>query len=109
MGLWTSNPLTVSGVMDPGTAQAMQGAFRYTFLHYVFHAWGICVLTGLALAYYAYTRDMPQTIRSALTLILGRYANGIIGHIFDVLGAVATILGVAVTIDFGVSKLLGGM
>jgi choline-glycine betaine transporter len=42
-------------------------------------------VTGLSLAYYAYTRDMPLTIRTALTPLFGRLLNGILGHIVDVL------------------------
>jgi choline-glycine betaine transporter len=78
-------------------------------LHYGFHAWAIYVVTGLSLAYYAYTRDMPLTIRSALTPLLGRFVNGFIGHLVDVLGVVATILGVSVTIGFGVSQFVDGV
>ena len=66
-------------------------------------------MTGLSLAYYAYTRDMPPTIRSALTPLFGRLLNGILGHIVDVLGVVATILGVSVTIGFGVSQFIDGL
>ena len=69
----------------------------------------IYVVTGLSLAYYAYTRDMPLTIRSALTPLFGRLLNGILGHIVDVLGVVATILGVSVTIGFGVSQFIDGL
>ena len=68
----------------------------------------LCV-TCLSLAYYAYTRDMPLTIRSALTPLLGRFVNGFIGHLVDVLGVVATILGVSVTIGFGVSQFVDGV
>ena len=46
---------------------------------------------------------MPLTIRSALTPLFGKAVNGFLGHIMDVLGVVATILGVSVTIGFGVS------
>ena len=53
--------------------------------------------------------SMPLTIRSALTPLLGRFANGFIGHIVDVLGIVATILGVSVTIGFGVSQFVDGV
>ncbi|MEM1078091.1 MAG: BCCT family transporter [Pseudomonadota bacterium] len=109
MGLWTSNPVVVAGEVAGGTEDAVESAFRYTFLHYGFHAWAIYVVTGLSLAYYAYTRDMPLTIRSALTPILGRFANGFVGHLVDVLGVVATILGVSVTIGFGVSQFVDGM
>ena len=52
---------------------------------------------------------MPLTIRSALTPIFGRLLNGILGHIVDVLGVLATILGVSVTIGFGVSQFIDGL
>lgn len=109
LGLWGSNPVILAGAADANTAGAVQSAYRYTFLHYGFHAWAIYVTTGLSLAYYAYTRDMPLTIRSALTPLLGRAANGFLGHLVDVLGVVATILGVSVTIGFGVSQFVDGI
>ncbi|WP_299354403.1 BCCT family transporter [uncultured Shimia sp.] len=109
LGLWGSNPVVLSGDVAPNTEEALQSGYRYTFLHYGFHAWAIYVVTGLSLAYYAYTRDMPLTIRSALTPLFGKLMNGILGHIVDVLGVVATILGVSVTIGFGVSQFIDGM
>ncbi len=109
LGLWGSNPVVVAGDVTGNTEEALQSGYRYTFLHYGFHAWAIYVVTGLSLAYYAYTRDMPLTIRSALTPLLGKMANGFIGHIVDVLGVVATILGVSVTIGYGVSQFIDGL
>ncbi|MDX8354520.1 BCCT family transporter [Cognatiyoonia sp. IB215182] len=109
IGLWGSNPIIVAQGAEPNSPDAVQSAFRYTFLHFGFHAWAIYVVTGLSLAYYAYTRDMPLTIRTALTPVLGRFANGFVGHIVDVLGVVATILGVAVTIGYGVSQFVDGV
>jgi choline-glycine betaine transporter len=109
LGLWGSNPVTVAGDAVPNSPEAVQSAYRYTFLHYGFHAWAIYVVTGLSLAYYAYTRDLPLTIRSALTPLFGRFVNGILGHVVDVLGVVATILGVSVTIGFGVSQFIDGI
>ncbi len=109
LGLWGSNPLVVAGEVPGNTEEALQSAYRYTFAHYGFHAWAIYVVTGLSLAYYAYTRDMPLTIRSALTPLFGRFMNGFLGHVVDVLGVVATILGVSVTIGFGVSQFIDGM
>ena len=109
LGLWGSNPEVLAGAVAGNSPEAVTSAYRYTFLHYGFHAWAIYVVTGLSLAYYAYTRDMPLTIRSALTPLLGRAANGPLGHIVDVLGVVATILGVSVTIGFGVSQFVDGV
>lgn len=108
LGLWGSNPEIVRGTVEPHTAEGIQYAYRYSFMHYGFHAWSIYVVTGLCLSYYAYTRDMPLTIRSALTPIFGRAINGLLGHVVDILGVVATILGVAVTIGYGVSQLVEG-
>lgn len=109
LGLWGSNPVILTGDIAPNTPESLQSGYRYTFLHYGFHAWAIYVMTGLSLAYYAYTRDMPLTIRSALTPLFGKYVNGFFGHIVDVLGVVATILGVSVTIGFGVSQFIDGL
>ena len=109
LGLWGSNPVVLSGAVAANTEDSLQSAYRYTYLHYGFHAWAIYVVTGLSLAYYAYTRNMPLTIRSALTPLFGRFMNGFLGHVVDVLGVVATILGVSVTIGFGVSQFIDGL
>ncbi|MGB3147644.1 MAG: BCCT family transporter [Paracoccaceae bacterium] len=109
LGLWGSNPEILKGGVAGNTAESLQSGYRYTFLHYGFHAWAIYVVTGLSLAYYAYTRNMPLTIRSALTPLFGKYVNGFLGHIVDILGIVATILGVSVTIGFGVSQFIDGV
>lgn len=109
MNLWGANPQTIQGEVAPNSVAAIQSAYRYTFLHYGLHAWGIYVVTGLCLAYYAYTRDMPLTIRTALTPLFGRHLNGPVGHVVDILGVIATILGVAVTIGFGISQLVEGL
>lgn len=109
LGLWGSNPLVLAGDVVANSENAVQSGYRYTFLHYGFHAWAIYVVTGLSLAYYAYTRGMPLTIRTALTPLFGRLMNGFLGHVVDVLGVVATILGVSVTIGFGVSQFIDGL
>ena len=109
LGLWGSNPVVLSGAVEANTAEALESAYRYTYLHYGFHAWAIYVVTGLSLAYYAYTRNMPLTIRSALTPLFGHHLNGFLGHAVDVLGVVATILGVSVTIGYGVSQFIDGV
>lgn len=109
LGLWGSNPEVLSGAATANEENALQPAYRYVYLHYGFHAWAIYVVTGLSLAYYAYTRGMPLTIRSALTPLFGKFLNGFLGHVVDVLGVVATILGVSVTIGYGVSQFIDGV
>lgn len=109
IGLWGSNPETVAGKVTGNTAEGLTAGYRYTFLHYGFHAWAIYVAAGLSMCYYAYTRGMPLTIRSALTPLFGRHVNGPLGAVIDIVGVIATILGVAVTIGFGVSQFINGL
>ena len=65
VGLWGSNPVIVAQDAEPNSPEAVRSAFRYSLLHFGFHAWAIYVVTGLSLAYYAYTRDMPQIGRAS--------------------------------------------
>ena len=38
LGLWGSNPEIISGGGEPNTKAASVSEYRYTFLHYGFHA-----------------------------------------------------------------------
>jgi len=105
---WISNPETILGNVDPLKAETVKSTYRYVFFHNGFHAWCIYAVTAIPMAYFAYTRDMPLTLRVALTPLLGKQTNGIIGHTIDILGVIATILGIAVTIGFGISQLADG-
>lgn len=109
LGLWASNPEILAQNVEANSEEAIRATYIFTFAHYGFHTWGVFVIAGLAMAYCSYTRGLPLTIRSALTPLIGRYANGFFGHIVDTLGVVATILAVSVTIGFGVSQFLNGL
>ncbi|MCP5292824.1 BCCT family transporter [Nitrosomonas sp.] len=103
------NPEIISGEIEPYTDEAVRFAFRYAFLHYGFHPWGIYVVTGLALAYFAHRYHLPLTIRSALVPLLGKHLNGFVGHLLDITAIIATLLGIAVTIGYGIKQLIAGM
>lgn len=102
------NPEIIKGNVAPLTQDAVQSTFRYAFLHYGLHPWGIYVAIGLSMAYFTHARNLPLTVRSSLAPIFGRYLNGITGHLLDITAIIATLLGVAVTIGFGVSQLVTG-
>lgn len=109
MRLWGSSPAVIAGAVAPYTEAAVESGFRYSFMHYGFHPWSIYVVTGLSLAYYSYSRNLPLTVRSALTPLFGKWLNGFLGHAVDILAVVATILGISVTIGYGVSQLVDGV
>ena len=52
---------------------------------------------------------MPLTIRSGLTPLFGRALEGPLGHIIDIVSVIATILGVSVTLGYGVSQFAAGL
>jgi len=78
-------------------------------LHWGAGAWACYAIIGLALAFFAYRRGLPLTIRSALTPLFGRSLSGPLGHLIDIVAVVATILGVAQTLGFGVEQFVAGL
>lgn len=96
-------------LVEPGTVRAAQRAMEITFFHWGFHAWGIYCLVALALAFFAYNRGLPLTIRSAFYPIFGERIHGWPGHVIDVLAAVATLFGVATSLGFGVQQINSGL
>ena len=63
--------LTPHTGLEPASAEAMRQALSQTFLHWGLHGWGIYALIGMALAYFAYRKNMPLALRSPLTPVFG--------------------------------------
>ena len=61
------------------------------------------------MAFFSYSRGLPLTIRSGLTPLLGRSLEGPLGHVVDIVSVIATILGVSVTLGYGVSQFAAGI
>jgi len=103
------NPDTILGYAQGESADSVRHAFKWSFLHWGFSAWGSYALVGLAMAFFSYNRGLPLTIRSGLASLFGRTLSGTLGHLVDIAAVVATILGVAVTIGFGVAQFSAGI
>ena len=95
---------TLENVASGLSADNVRSAYKWSFLHWGLTAWCCYSLTGLSLAYFSYRRNLPLTIRSALTPIFGRSLSGPLGNIVDVSSVVATVLGVAVALGVGVNQ-----
>ncbi|WP_376871621.1 BCCT family transporter [Albirhodobacter sp. R86504] len=104
-----SNPETIMGLTTGGTADNVRMAYKWSFLHWGFGAWACYAICGLSLAFFTYRRGLPLTIRSGLTSLFGNALAGIFGHIIDIVAVVATILGVAQTLGFGVDQFVAGL
>jgi choline/glycine/proline betaine transport protein len=90
------------------TIEAARQAMILTFFHWGFHAWAIYIVVGLALAYFAFRRGLPLTLRSALFPLIGRRIYGPIGHAVDIFAVLGTMFGVATSLGFGVLQVNAG-
>ena len=90
------------------TIEAARQAMILTFFHWGFHAWAIYIVVGLALAYFAFRRGLPLTLRSALFPLIGRRIYGPIGHAVDIFAVLGTMFGVASSLGFGVLQVNAG-
>ncbi len=91
------------------TIEAAELAMSVTLLHWGVHAWGIYALVGLALAFFAFNRGLPLTIRSVFYPLLGDKIYGPIGYLIDTVAAVATVFGLATSLGFGVQQINAGL
>jgi choline/carnitine/betaine transport len=104
-----SNPETIQGLTTGGTADNIRSAYKWSFLHWGLGAWACYAICGLSLAFFSYRRGLPLTIRSGLTPLFGKALSGNLGHLIDIVAVVATILGVAQTLGFGVEQFIAGL
>ncbi len=104
-----SNPETIMGLTTGGAEDNIRMAYKWSFLHWGLGAWACYAICGLSLAFFSYRRGLPLTIRSGLTPLFGNSLAGILGHIIDIVAVVATILGVAQTLGFGVEQFAAGL
>lgn len=94
---------------EGGTQEAAQVAMGVTFFHWGFHAWGIYALVGLSLAFFAFNRGLPLTLRSVFYPLLGERIYDWPGNLIDILSVLATLFGLATSLGFGVQQVSAGL
>jgi len=102
---WFGTPFNV----EPNTPAARDLAMGATMYHWGLHPWAIYAIVALSLAFFAFNKNMPLTIRSAFFPLLRDRVWGWPGHIIDVLAVVATIFGLATSLGFGAQQAASGI
>ena len=102
---WWGTPLNVAA-RTPEAASAAMGA---TMFHWGLHPWAIYAVTALALAFFAFNKGMPLTIRSTFYPILGEKTWKTPGNIIDIIAVLATIFGLATSLGFGAQQASAGL
>ncbi|WP_028579989.1 BCCT family transporter [Desulfogranum japonicum] len=97
-----------TGVL-PQTPEAAQAAMGVTYYHWGLHPWAIYSIVALGLAFFAYNRGLPLTIRSIFYPILGNHIYGFWGNLIDVLSVLATLMGLATSLGLGVKQVNAGL
>ena len=106
---WATNPDTIRGITEGSSAENVRSAYVWSFTHWGLAAWASYAIVGLSLAFFCYRRNLPLTIRSALAPLFGEKLSGPVGHAVDIVAVVATVLGVAQTLGFGVEQFVAGL
>ncbi|RYH03293.1 BCCT family transporter [Salipiger sp. IMCC34102] len=106
---FNNNPDVILGGATAAGADNAMNAFKWSYLHWGFTAWSAYAIAGLGLAFFAYRRSLPLTIRSSLTPLFGARLSGKLGHVIDAVAVIATVLGVAQTLGFGVNQFIDGL
>lgn len=91
------------------STDAMTQSLATTFFHWGFHPWGIYALISLALAFFAYNKNLPLSLRSVFYPLLKDKIFGFWGDLIDILAVVACLFGLATSLGLGVQQINGGM
>ncbi|WP_206075716.1 BCCT family transporter [Marinobacter sp. NP-4(2019)] len=91
------------------TVAAAQVAMRVAIFHWGLHGWALFSLAGLTLAYFAYRKGLPLSIRSSLYPIFGDRIYGPIGHVADLLAVFGTVFGIATSLGLGAQQINAGL
>lgn len=104
-----NNPDVIKGNATRLSEDNVRNAFKWSFLHYGLTPWGIYAIVALSMAYASFNRGLPLTIRSTLLPLFGKKLESSLGNVVDIAAVIATILGVAVTMGFGISQFSSGI
>jgi len=106
---FANNPDTIKGITAGLDENNVRNAYKWAMLHYGFTPWACYGVVGISLGYLSYNRGLPLTIRSALQPLFGRAMSGSAGHVVDIVAILATVVGLSVTIGYGVSQFASGL
>ncbi|GAL02790.1 high-affinity choline uptake protein BetT [Photobacterium aphoticum] len=102
---WYETPLNVT----PYTPEARELAMGATMYHWGLHPWAIYGVVALSLAFFAYNKGLPLSIRSIFYPLLGDRVWGWPGHIIDIFAVLATMFGLATSLGLGAQQAASGI
>ncbi|OCH08462.1 BCCT transporter [Aliivibrio fischeri] len=101
---WFETPLGV----EANTPEAAKLALGATMFHWGLHPWAIYGVVALSLAFFAYNKGLPLSMRSIFYPILGDRTWEWPGHVVDILAVLATLFGLATSLGLGAQQAASG-
>lgn len=95
--------------IEPLSHAAARAALRYSFFHWGLHPWAIYAVLGLAIAWFKFNRGRRGLISELLRPLCGRWVDGWLGRLVDILAIIATAIGVATSLGFGALQIGAGL
>ncbi|QXO16396.1 MULTISPECIES: BCCT family transporter [Vibrio] len=102
---WWGTPFNVT----PNTPEAKSLAMGATMFHWGIHGWAMYAIVALALAFFAFNKGLPLSLRSVFYPVLGDRAWGWTGHAIDIMAVLATLFGLATSLGLGAQQATSGM
>ncbi|PSW18172.1 BCCT transporter [Photobacterium sanctipauli] len=102
---WWGTPFNV----EPHTEEAKALAMGATIFHWGIHGWSIYAIVALSLAFFAFNKGLPLSIRSVFYPIFGDRAWGWLGHAIDIMAVLATLFGLATSLGLGAQQATSGI
>lgn len=104
-------PVIHSEIIPPifQSTNSAYSAMATTFFHWGLHPWGVYALISLALAFFAYNKNLPLSLRSVFYPVLGDKIFGIVGDIIDIFAVLACLFGLATSLGLGVQQVNSGL
>ena len=97
------------GSAEPATMGAAVRAMQFSYLDWGFQAWAIFGVFGLAIGYSTHRKGRPALVSTMLRPVLGRFVDGWIGNLIDILTIIATLFGTTTSLGLGASQIGQGL
>ena len=103
------NPPPFWREVDNSSLKVHQNAMLTTFYHWGINPWALYALFAIALAFFAYNRKLPLSIRSVFYPILKDKIFRWPGHLIDIFAMVATLFGLVIGLGIGADMVAAGI
>ncbi len=92
-----------------GSPEAAHTSLATTFFHWGLHPWGIYALMSLGLAFFAFNKQLPLSLRSVFYPLLKDKICGPLGDLIDTFAVLSVLFGLATSLGLGIQQINSGL